>query len=116
MRFVVDECTGPEVADWLKSQGHFVLSIYNDYRGMKDEDVIKLATNNGCILISNDKDFGEKIFRQKIAHEGVIFLRLKDERKENKIIVINELIDKYGDSIKDYFIVATENKVRLVVR
>jgi len=116
MRFVVDECTGPQVADWLKSRGHFVISVYNDHRGMKDEDVIKLATNNDCILISNDKDFGEKIFKQKIAHKGVIFLRLKDERTENKIIVISQLIDKYGDSLRVYFIVATEDKVRLVAK
>ena len=29
MRFLVDECTGPAVADWLRQQGHDVLSAYD---------------------------------------------------------------------------------------
>lgn len=34
MRFLVDECAGPVVADWLRSQGHDVFSVYNSARGL----------------------------------------------------------------------------------
>jgi len=27
MKFLVDECTGPAVADWLRHQNHEVLSV-----------------------------------------------------------------------------------------
>lgn len=37
-----------------------------------------------CILITNDKDFGELIYRGKKLHRGVILLRLEDERADNK--------------------------------
>lgn len=30
MRFVVDECTGPAIAQWLKAQGHDVVSIFDE--------------------------------------------------------------------------------------
>jgi uncharacterized protein with PIN domain len=30
MRFLVDECTGPAVAKWLREQGHDVVSVYDE--------------------------------------------------------------------------------------
>lgn len=34
MRFLVDECTGPILAQWLRDQSHEVFSVYDDARGM----------------------------------------------------------------------------------
>jgi hypothetical protein len=34
MRFLVDECTGPTVAGWLREQQHEVFSVYEQARGM----------------------------------------------------------------------------------
>ncbi len=36
MRFLVDECTGPKVAQWLRDQGHEVFSVYDEARGLDD--------------------------------------------------------------------------------
>ena len=80
MRFLVDECTGPRVANWLKSEGYEVFSVYHQARGLDDNKVIEKAFVEDWILITNDKDFGEKVFRERRPHKGVIFLRLKDER------------------------------------
>jgi hypothetical protein len=41
MRFLVDESTGPSVARWLRGQGHQVFSIYEESRGITDEEVIQ---------------------------------------------------------------------------
>ena len=43
MRFIVDECTGPAVASWLKDHGHEVFSVYDEARGMSDKGVIQKA-------------------------------------------------------------------------
>jgi predicted nuclease of predicted toxin-antitoxin system len=61
MRFLVDECTGPSVARWLREQQHEVFSAYEEARGMDDEEMILKAFDENWILITNDKDFGEKI-------------------------------------------------------
>ena len=34
MRFLVDECTGPAVAEWLRKQNHEVFSVYDEARGL----------------------------------------------------------------------------------
>ena len=63
MRFLVDECTGPSVAAWLKGAGHTVFSVYDEAKGLDDEAIIQKALNGSWILITNDKDFGEKVYR-----------------------------------------------------
>ncbi len=60
MRFIVDECTGPNAADWLRGQGYEVFSAYEQSRGADDEVLIAKAFAENRILITNDKDFGEK--------------------------------------------------------
>ena len=76
MRFLVDECTGPKVAAWLRVQGHEVFSVFDEARGIQDDTVIQKAHDENWILITNDKDFGEKVFRERRPHRGVIFMRL----------------------------------------
>lgn len=51
-----------------------------------------LANKEECILITLDKDFGELVFKEKLIHSGVIFLRLKDESVENKKKVLLNLL------------------------
>jgi predicted nuclease of predicted toxin-antitoxin system len=63
MRFLVDECTGPAVAAWLKQQGHDVHSVYDQSPGAADDDLLDLAFRDNWILFTNDRDFGELIFR-----------------------------------------------------
>ena len=88
MRFLVDECTGPAVAGWLRKQKHEVFSVYEEARGMEDDDIIQKAFAEGWILITNDKGFGEIVYRQWREHRGIVLLRLEDERAANKIDTI----------------------------
>jgi predicted nuclease of predicted toxin-antitoxin system len=85
MRFLVDEFTGSTVARWLRDQGYEVFSVYDEARGISDDDVLQKAFIENWILVTNDKDFGDKIFREGSSHRGIIFLRLDNERAANKI-------------------------------
>jgi predicted nuclease of predicted toxin-antitoxin system len=113
MRFLVDECTGPAVANWLRKQSHDVFSIYEKSRGMSDDDILDKAYFESWIIITNDKDFGEMVYRKKRLHHGVVFLRLQDERAASKIEVIQKLLDGYVHQLVDRFIVVTESQVRM---
>src|SRR3990170_3934373 len=108
MRFLVDECTGPAVAHWLRRQNHNVISVFDEMRGADDRKVIQKAFEQDRILITNDKDFGDLVFREKMPHKGVILLRLEDERPANKIAVLKHLLEKYEKSLPGNFIVVTE--------
>ncbi len=112
MRFLVDECTGPTVAEWLRGQGYEVFSVYDEARGLDDDAIIQKAFTENWILITNDKGFGEKIYRERRPHRGVILLRLDDERATAKIGVLKRLLRNHGDRLSDQFVVVSEAKVR----
>ena len=50
MKFLVYECTGPAVAQWLKDQGHNVFSVYDESRGITDDEIVEKAYNEDRIL------------------------------------------------------------------
>jgi predicted nuclease of predicted toxin-antitoxin system len=112
MWFLVDECTGPAVAAWLVQQGHDVYSVYDQSPGDTDDDVLHRAFREARILITNDRDFGELIFREGRNHRGVVFLRLDDERAANKIRVLELLLANHASELPDRFVVVTETQVR----
>lgn len=70
----------------LGGENHEVFSVFDEARGMTDDEVLTKAFVENRILITNDKDFGEMIFRERRNHHGVIFMRLDDERaaKQNR--------------------------------
>ena len=72
MRFLVDECTGPTVAKWLRNQKHEVFSVFEEARGMDDDDIILKVLKENWILITNDKDFGEKVYIEMADFTGVL--------------------------------------------
>jgi len=112
MRFLVDESTGPAVAAWLRQQGHEVFSVYAEARGMDDDDIIHKAFTDNWILMTNDKDFGEKVYREQRPHKGIVLLRLEDERAVVKIETLKRLLESYADRLADQFVVVTESRVR----
>ncbi len=113
MRFLVDECTGPSVASWLRSLGYDVYSVYDQNPGMSDKDIIEKAHIENRVIITNDKDFGEMVYRIGKTHAGVILLRLEDERSKSKKQILSYIIENYQGEIDNSFIVATEQRIRI---
>ena len=112
MRFLVDENGGLVVPDWLRSQGHEVFSVYESARGIDDDEVIRKAFDENWILITSDKDFGDKVFREQRPHRGVILLRIENQLSTNKIALLQKLLAEYPEQLSDSFIVLTEKLIR----
>ena len=116
MRFLVDECTGPRVARWLREQGHDVFSVYEQSRGISDDEVMQKACSEDWILITNDKDFGNKVYRENLPHRGIVLLRLSDERPAIKIETLKKLLSNHSDRLTRAFVVVTETSIRFAQR
>jgi predicted nuclease of predicted toxin-antitoxin system len=109
---LVDEWIGPAVAHWLEKRGHDVFSVYDDAPGIEDAEVLRRAHEEERILITNDKDFGGKVYRERYPHSGIVLLRLDNERSQHKIAVLRRLLEGYPDRLPDQFVVATAEQVR----
>ena len=53
----------PKVAVWLRGEGYVVFSVYDEARGIENDEVIRSAYDKNWIPDYNDKDFGEKVYR-----------------------------------------------------
>jgi len=111
--FIVDESTGAAVVNYLRSIGHDVLAVAEAMPQANDQDILARAAIEKRILITNDKDFGELVFRSDQAHHGVLLLRLRDESPANRVRVVKAVLEQYADRLVGHFIVATETGVRI---
>lgn len=81
---------------------------------MTDDAVFAKAASENWILITNDKEFGEKIIRERRPHRGAILLRLANERAVAKIAAIEKLLKLYAERLPNQFVVVTETRVRFI--
>ena len=101
------------MVNYLRTAGHNILAVAEAMPQADDQDILARATSEGRILITNDKDFGELIFRSGQAHHGVVLLRLRDESPANRVRVMKGLLGQYADRLAGHFTVATEGSVRI---
>lgn len=116
MRWLVDECTGPSVGRWLRGQGYDVYSVGEQSPGWSDWQVLAHATAENRVVISNDKDFGELVFKNHLPHCGIVLMRLDDERIDNKKAVLRQFLANFQEPITaQHFIVLTEKAMRITI-
>ena len=113
VRFIVDESSGTAVVECLRSAGHDVLAVAETMPQADDPDILARAVSEGRIPVTNDKDFGELVFRSGQAHSGVLLLRLHDESPTNRARVVKAILEQYADRLAGCFTVATEGSVRI---
>jgi predicted nuclease of predicted toxin-antitoxin system len=75
---------------------------------MDDSDIVRKAFDENWILITNDKDFGEQVYRERKPHHGIVLLRLEDERAKSKIELLKRLLNSHVDRLPEQFVVVTE--------
>ncbi len=113
MKFLLDECVGLEVQEFLHQNGHDVVNAAIDYSGSLDILILRHAVADDRILITNDKDFGDLIFKDGSSHSGVILLRLIDERSKNKIRCLESVLNELGDEVYGTFVVVTDKRAQI---
>lgn len=114
MKFVVDESTGEAVVNELRRLNHDVISIHAQAPGTEDSAVLNIAALKNRLLLTNDKDFGELVYRSGLPHHGVVLFRLRDERAVNRVCMLKEVLKLPRDKLTgNYFIVVSESKIRI---
>ncbi|HAR99145.1 MAG TPA: hypothetical protein DCS11_09710 [Syntrophus sp. (in: bacteria)] len=66
----------------------------------------------GRILLTEDKDFGELVYRLKKPSRGMILIRIDVQERHRKWPRAEALIAKYGDRLPGHFVVVDLNKFR----
>ena len=111
MRFLIDESAGPSLARWLRDRGHDVLSVYEEMRGAQDQDILEKASAEAWILVTTDKDFGDKVYRERLSRASLCF-RLQDQRPDSLIEAMQTLLEAHSERLPSSFVVVTDRRVR----
>lgn len=113
MRFLIDESVEYRVVEFLRSEGHDVITVAENAPGLRDTDVLSFAYKTKRILLTNDKDFGTLVFVGRHLHAGVILIRLSKEDAVSKIDKLQAVLSRYSKSLHGAFVVITNEKVRI---
>lgn len=113
MRFLVDECTGVDVVRALRDAGYDVLAVSESMPGADDAEILARAVAEERIVVTNDKDFGELVFRSGQEHHGVLLLRLQDESVANRVRVVTSVLAEHAVRLPGSFTVATDHNIRI---
>lgn len=72
---LTDENLDGRIVRALRADGWSVESVSVIARSIPDGEVLKLAEQLGAVLITEDKDFGEWVFKENVRTVGIVFLR-----------------------------------------
>ena len=113
MTFFCDEGVERQVGERLRADGHEVSYVAEVDPGLSDDDVLSEARRLEAPLITNDKDFGELVFRQGRGSAGVVLLRLAGLSLGSKARAVASAIREHGDELGGAFTVITSGTVRI---
>jgi predicted nuclease of predicted toxin-antitoxin system len=107
MKFLLDANVEYRLATYLLSLGYDVKTIARDYpSALTDHEVLSIAVKDKRVLITNDRDYGELIFRQHLPHHGIIYFRLKNSKDISvKLHWLETVLKVYKDHLHEYLVV-----------
>ena len=113
MRFLADENVSRLVIERLRADGLEVSSISETRSGAPDRNVLQTADLEGRILITEDRDFGELVIRQRMAVRGVILLELDRLSNLAEAERVSHAVSTYAEKLLDNLVVIEPSRVRM---
>lgn len=113
MQFLADESIHKEIVDQLRAEEYIVTCVSEIAQRIPDNAVIDLANYESEIILTEDKDFGELVFKQGLSTRGVILVRLQSLSPNEKAKRISEAIQDNLYLLQDKFTVITKDRVRV---
>jgi predicted nuclease of predicted toxin-antitoxin system len=112
VRWLADECVAAPLVVFLRTSGHDVLYIAESAAGSSDSDVISLALRENRLLLTEDKDFGDLVFRRQRTVPGVVLMRTDFDNPMRKTLRLEATITRYGEELFGRYTVVEEGRVR----
>lgn len=108
---VADESVDFRIVTELRRLDLEVYAICEEQPAITDNVVLSIATEKNAVLITEDKDFGELVFRLKLPHKGILLIRIEDA--DLKIAKVAAAISTYYKELQGKFSVINEKKLRI---
>jgi predicted nuclease of predicted toxin-antitoxin system len=74
VRLLIDECVARPLAEALRERFGDVVYVGDVSQGAPDRDVLEQAVREKRVLVTEDYDFGELVFRRGLDAEAVVIV------------------------------------------
>jgi predicted nuclease of predicted toxin-antitoxin system len=113
MTILGDESASGSVLDRLRADGFVVQLVRDISPGVPDTVVLTQSVQSGAIVVTEDKDFGELVFRQGLSHVGVVLLRLEGVSRPRKADLASQAFRDHGHEFVGAFTVISPGGIRI---
>ena len=114
MKLLIDENIHRKIIDAIREENFSFVSVQESFSGMDDPDILNLSLNPQQIVITQDSDFGELIYKNNFRAFSVIYLRFIPIQIFTIIpILIDFLKQNTEEKLKGKFVVLTIKKKRV---
>jgi predicted nuclease of predicted toxin-antitoxin system len=113
MRFLADENVSRLVVERLRAAGFDVASVQETRPGAPDKDVLDEADRGDRILVTEDRDFGELVIRQRLKVRGVILLELDRLPSAMEAELVAETVRIHAKKLTGNLLVVEPARVRI---
>ena len=113
IRFLADENVSRLVVEQLRASGFDVVFIGEQKSGVRDKEVLDTADAEGRILITEDRDFGEMVIRQRLGVRGLILLELDRLSSRAEAEAVGEVVSAHGDKLLGNLVVIEPGRIRI---
>jgi len=113
MNLLADEGVDRQIVECLRQNGHAILYVAEMEPGILDEVVLQRANEHGALLVTEDKDFGELVYRQQLVHFGVVLIRLMGLASLTKANLVVKVFEEHSAEMTNAFTVISPGVLRI---
>lgn len=113
MNILADENIARSVVNRLRADGHHVELMAELAMGGPDTDVLDIANQQNAVILTEDKDFGELVVRDRMQAVGVILIRLDGFLPTEQAEIIANVVQAHELELPGAFTVIKPRVVRI---
>ena len=112
MRWFVDECVDAGLVMRLRTSGHDVVYAAEVAPAATDTTILEMAQVQDRLLLTEDKDFADLVFRRGVRVPGTVLLRIDPALHALKIRRLEAAVARFGDKLFGRYTIIEEARFR----
>ena len=113
MMLRADESVDRPIVERLRQDAHDCVYIAELSPSISDDEVLQEANNRSALLLTEDKDFGELVYRLGRVHGGVVLIRLAGLPAPSKADIVAKVLQDHATELPGAFTVISPGAVRI---
>lgn len=113
MNILADECCPLRVVEALRADGHDVWYAANEASGSPDADLLARSVAEARVLLTEDHDFCEMIYRDARPAYAVVLVRIPPTLRAEKVARVRTLFAEHSSVLPGTMATLTLHRIRL---